>query len=219
VAEGRVRGTDVKGPCMKRLVPVLMLAAVVLTLASGCGGKPQASIRYMAGNSDAAVTYDVAVFQLARDQKVQVILYHRVAAPIGTADPDFEYVFFEVPQADSYGWLREDNVPAYRWVHQAGKNLVWRGTAGQIKESMAIDETSMRLRFEVTMEPAAGMPGAPHILSGSIGMDEDIVTAQGLMNRYDEWLRTILGQPPRPKPAAATKSPSPKSPSPAKRPA
>jgi hypothetical protein len=193
---------------MKRLAPMLALMAVgVLTLASGCGGKPQATIRYLAGHSDAETTYDLAIYQLARDQKIQVILYHRVAAPVGTADPDFEYVFFEVPQTESYGWLREDNVPAYRWVHENGKNLVWRGTAGQIKERMSLDETSMRLWFEVTMEPAAGMNGMPHILSGSIGMDEDIITAQGLMNRYDEWLRAILGEKPRTVPRATIKKP------------
>ena len=149
---------------------MLVLALAVLVSAAGCGGKPQASIRYLAGGSDATVAYDVAVYQLARDQKVQIILYRRVAAPVGTADPDFEYVFFEVPQADSYGWLREDNVPAYRWIHHNGQNQVWRATAGQVKEWVAPDEMSMHFTFEATMDPAAGTEGTAHILSGRLGL-------------------------------------------------
>ncbi len=195
---------------MRRLAQALAFTLVGLSLAAaGCGGRPYATIQYLAGGMDETATYDVAVYQLARNDKVQIILYRRVAAPVGTADPDFEYVFFELPEAETYGWLPEDNVPAYRWIHRDGRNQIWKATSGQVSEWMSNDKTSMRFGFEATMDPVADTSGASHIFSGTVRLPEDVVKTQGLMNRYDEWLRTLLGEKPQPPPTTTKPATSP----------
>jgi len=176
------------------------IGAVVLmaaTLAAGCGG-PQARILYMSGGPDETVRYDLAVYQLAKGAKVQAILFRKTAAPIGDADPDFEYVFFELPEKETFGWIKDDHVPAYRWVRQGGRDRVWRGATGRVTESSGDNKEHLHLVFRVTMEPAAGTPGGPYELSGNVKFTEDMVMTTGLMNRYSDWLRTILGEKPKP---------------------
>jgi hypothetical protein len=187
----------------------LVLAALALVLgAAGCSSAhPQATIRYMTDGPDETVTYDMAVYQLARNDKVQVFLFKRVAAPIGMADADFEYVFFELPETSSYGWLKEDDVPVYRWIRHDGRNHVWVGNAGQASQFMTDDKTSMTFKFQVTLEPTAGTAGGAYILNGRVECKEDVVAAQGLLNRYGTWLMSVLGKP-VPKDAAPTKTKS-----------
>jgi hypothetical protein len=201
---------------MTPLVRTLVLAALALVLgAAGCGGShPQATIRYMTDGPDETVTYDMAVYQLARNDKIQIFLFKRVAAPIGMADADFEYIFFELPETASYGWLKEDDVPVYRWIRHEGRNHVWVGNAGQASERLADDKTSLTFKFQVTLEPTAGTAGGAYILNGRIACKEDVVAAQGLVNRYGTWLMTILGkQPPKDVAPAKTKAPAkPKTP-------
>lgn len=174
---------------------------VALALGAGCGG-PRATIRYTGGGPDETVTYESATYQLARDRKVQIILFRRVAAPVGTADADFEYVFLELPERDQYGWLRDDRVPAYRWVRQAGRDHVWLGTAGQVRLALRDSKLHMHLDFRATMEPVAGTAGGAYVLAGDLKVVEDTVRTQGLINRYGEWLGSIVNPkpPPEPKP-------------------
>jgi hypothetical protein len=199
---------------MTLIVRCLSLAGAMLAvgLAAGCA-KPQATLRYATGGLEEDVTYDMAVFQLARDRKIQVILFRRTAAPIGEADPDFEYVFFEVPERDRFGWLKEDRVPAYRWVRQNSEDRLWVGTAGQIREEFWQRKRSLHFDFQTTMEPVAGTPGGAYVLAGHIRCTEDMVLTQGLINRYGDWLLTLLGQKPPPaagpKPKAKAAAPAP----------
>jgi hypothetical protein len=190
-------------------------AAMALAAAAGCAGRPQASIRYVTGGPDETVRYDLAVFQLARGQKMQVMLFRRTAAPIGEADPDFEFVLLELPERAHYGWVKEDNVPAYRWVRQNSRDHLWQASAGQASMQGPDDKEYVRLDFQATMEPLGGTPGGVYVLSGQVRCTEDIVLAQGLMNRYGEWLLTLVGkkppegpQPPAKAPAAAPKKSS-----------
>jgi hypothetical protein len=179
---------------MKCLVQALALTVLAAGLAAGCGGPPRATLRYAASSLDETIQYDVAVYQLARNDKVQIVLLRRTAAPVGTADPDFEYVFMELPERSSYAWVKEDDVPAYRWVRREGGNHIWQGTGGRISEWEGDDKTHLHLKFEVTFEPVAGTAGGPYILSGNIRLPEDVVIAQGLVNRYGGWLWSILGK-------------------------
>jgi len=173
----------------------LAASAVAAIGAAGCG-KPHAAIRYATGGPDEQVLYDSATFQLARRQKVQIILFRRTAAPIGEADPDFEYLFFELPERARYGWLRADHVPAYRWVRQGGQNRIWLGTAGQVQLRMRDSKQHMYFRFRVTMEPVAGTPGGAYVLAGNPKVVEDTVNTQSLINRYGEWLASIVNPKP-----------------------
>ena len=177
-----------------RRVRLLLGLALVAGLAAGCGG-PQAAVRYAAGKPDETVAYDTATYQFARDRKVQILLYRRTAAPIGEADPDFEYVYLEVPERPKYGWLKEDHVPAYRWVRQYGRNTVWQGTAGQVTLRFGDARRHLHLDFRMTMEPLGAAEGGGHILSGRIKCLEDAARTQGLVNRYGEWLRSLLPPP------------------------
>jgi len=175
-------------------------AAIVLAagLAAGCG-HPRASIRYVAGGPDEPVLYQTATFQLGKERKVQFILLRRQAASIGTGDPDFEYVFLELPEREKYGWLKEDGVPAYRWVHEDGRDHVWLGASGQVQmRPDFLSKDHMHLDFRVTMEPIAGTAGGAYVLGGVVKFREDMVYSQGLMNRYGPWLRSLIS----PKPAA-----------------
>jgi hypothetical protein len=205
---------------MARSARVLMLivAAATVAAALGCGGPPRATIKYLAGGVDESVGYDLAVYQMARNEKVQIVLYRRVAAPIGVADTDFEYVFFELPEVGRYGWLKEDNVPAYRWVHHEGHNYIWQGASGQVTIGESTDHSEIRFGFQVTMEPIAGTPGGSYLLSGKINCKEDVITTQGLITRYSDWLRTLTGEKPKTPPASA-KPPKSAATPPAKAPA
>ena len=200
-----------------RVTGAAALAAVVLALAAlaGCG-RPQATVRYVTGGPDEKVTYDSATFQLARGAKVQIILHRRMAAPLGTADADFEYVYFELPEAKRYGWLREDNVPAYRWIREGGHDRLWRGAAGQMSQRAADSKQHMHFDFRVTMEPVAGTEGGAYVLTGSLRMEEDTVRTQGLINRYGDWMLTLLGEKPKPPPPmrAPSKPKKPAAPAP-----
>jgi hypothetical protein len=187
----------------------VLAAAVALTAAAGCGGgQPKAAIRYMTGGPDEAVRYDMAIFQMARGEKIQVLLFSRVAAPVGEADPDFELVLLELPYRSRYGWVKEDDVSAYRWVRQNNRDRLWRAASGQAGMSGIDDSTHIHLDFQTTLEPMPGTPGGPYVFSGKIQCNEDIVQAQGLMNRYGEWLLTLVGKKPKDPPKPAAKPPS-----------
>jgi hypothetical protein len=69
------------------------------------------------------------------------------------------------------------------------------------------------------MEPMAGTPGGAYVFSGSVQCNDDIVQAQGLMNRYGQWMLTLVGKlpkespnPPAKSPASATPKKKPRSP-------
>ena len=189
---------------------LILGAALALAAAAGCAGRPQASVRYVTGGPDEAVVYDLAVFQMVRGQKMQVMLFRRTAAPVGEADPDFEFVLLELPDRAHYGWVKEDNVPAYRWVRQSSRDHLWQATAGQASVQSPDDKEHIHLDFQATMEPLAGTAGGVYVLSGQVRCAEDIVLAQGLMNRYGDWLLTLVGRKPPegPKPPAKTSAPA-----------
>ena len=178
----------------------LLRATVLMVMAAlgaaGCG-QPHANIQYMTGGPDENILYDSTTFQLAKDQRIQIVLFRRTAAPIGTADADFEFVFFELPERDRYGWLKEDHVPAYRWVRESGKDHLWQGVTGQVSLWAGDFKQHIHFDFRVTMEPLAETGGGAYVLSGSLRAVEDMVTTQGLLNRYGDWLLSLLGQTPK----------------------
>jgi len=182
-------------------------ALVVLALgalaAGGCG--PSARISSAGGGRERTVYYDSAAFQLARGHLVQIVLYRRTPAPFGDPDPDFEYVFFQVPEEKRFGWLREDNLPIYRWVREAGRDQLWQGTAGegQIRFGLAPDRDHIHFDFHVTMVPLRDTGGSVYVFSGDVKCNEDLARTQGLMNRYGEWLARLLTSTP------ADESPAP----------
>jgi hypothetical protein len=201
-----------------RLITVLA-AAGALAAAAGCGGQPKAAVRYMTGGPDEIVKYDLAVYQMARGEKMQVMLFRRTAAPVGEADPDFELVLLELPHRDRYGWVKEDDVQAYRWVRQNSRDSLWRAASGQVSMRGIDDSSHIHLDFQTTMEPMASTPGGAYVFSGSVQCNEDIIQAQGLKNRYGDWLLTLVGKqpkepakPPAKPPAGATSQKKSKSP-------
>jgi hypothetical protein len=190
-------------------------AALALLAAAGCS-RPQVAVHYMTSGPDETVGYDLAVFQIARGPKVQIFLFRKTAAPIGEGDPDFELAFFELPEKDRYGWVKDDNVPAYRWVRHESRDHVWRGTTGQASMRSVDDKEHLHFDFQTTMEPMPGTPGGVYVLSGrDVRCTEDIVQAQGLWNRYGDWLLGLVGRKPTaPLPPAARPPLSPKAPAP-----
>jgi len=186
----------------------VLVAAMVLLAVAGCAGQPKASIRYVTGGPDETVAYDLAVFQFARGEKVQIMLFRRTAAQIGEADPDFEFVLFELPERPHYGWVKEDNVPAYRWVRDGSRDHLWCASAGLVSLRTSDDKQYLHLDFQATMEPVSGTPGGVYVLSGRVRCTEDIVLAQGLMNRYGDWLLTLVGKKPKEPPKPPAKSPA-----------
>lgn len=184
-----------------RSLPALAAVAVAATaLAAGCG-YPKATIEYMTGGVE-TVQYDSATFQLARDSKIQIILFRRTAAPLGAADSDFEYVYMELPERRRYGWVRQDRMPVYRWVREGGRDHLWWGVAGQVGLRPGDLKQHMHMEFRTTMEPIAGTAGGSYFLRGNVRLLEDAVVTQGLINRYNDWLATLL----RPKAAPAGKA-------------
>ena len=174
---------------------LLALAALPLVLLAGCG-RPTARIRYVTGGPDETVSYDSATFQLARGRKVQVVLFRRTAAPIGEADPDFEYLFLELPEQPHYGWLKADRIPAYRWVRHDGHDRIWLGAAGQVRMALADSKQHMHLDCRTTMEPLPGTPGGAYVLAARLACPEDPIRTQSLINRYGQWLQSLLASPP-----------------------
>lgn len=168
-------------------------AALVGAIALGGGcGRPRATIEHVTGGRQETVEYDLAAFQLVRGHKVQVVMFRRAAAPVGQADADFEYLFMEIPEKATYGWLRADDVPAYRWVHKGGKDRVWLATAGQIEMRKGDGGRHIHLDFRATMEPVAGTGGGAYVIGGDVKMIEDPVRTQSLITRYGAWLGSIL---------------------------
>jgi hypothetical protein len=172
--------------------PVLILLVALAFTALGCG--PQARISSAAGGKDQTVSYESATFQLARGHLVQIILFRRTPAPFGNADPDFEYVFFQVPERDRFGWVREDNLPVYRWVRQAGRDSLWQGTAGEggIRFGILTGKGHIHFNFHVILSPIHDTAGGVYVFSGDVKCDEDVVRTQGFMNRYGDWLSRLL---------------------------
>jgi len=173
-----------------------LLLGALLFSAVGCA--PSARISSAAGGKDQTVSYASATFQLARGHLVQIILFRRTPAPFGNADPDFEYVFFQVPERDRFGWVREDNLPIYRWVRQGGRDSLWQGTAGEgtLRFGILSDKGHVHFAFHVTMAPIHNTAGGVYIFSGDVKCDEDIVRTQGFMNRYGDWLSRLLATKP-----------------------
>ncbi|HUX00405.1 MAG TPA: hypothetical protein VMY35_05430 [Phycisphaerae bacterium] len=176
----------------------LVILGAGVFFACGCG--PSARISSAAGGRDREVSYDSATFQLARGHLVQIILYRRTAAPFGDPDPDFEYVFFQVPEASQFGWLREDNLPIYRWVREGGRDQLWQGTAGEghIRFGLASGRSRIHFDFHITMVPLRDTGGSVYVYSGDVKCSEDLARTQGLMNRYGEWLARLIATPETP---------------------
>jgi len=173
---------------------VLTAAAALVLAAAGCG-RPEALIRYTTGGPDETVRYDSATFQLARGERVQIVLFRRKAAPIGTAEADFEYLFLELPERRRYGWLRADRVPAYRWVRVGGEDRLWLATAGQVRMRFADGKAHLHLDFRMTMEPVRDTPGAAYVLEGDVKVLEDTFRTQTLITRYGPWLARLVNPP------------------------
>jgi len=178
---------------LARWVPLLVALAFT---ASGCG--PSARISSAAGGRDQSVSYESATFQLARGHLVGIVLFRRTPAPFGDPDPDFEYVFFQVPERNRFGWVREDNLPIYRWVRENGKDQLWQGTAGEgrLRFGVLSDKGHIHFQFHVTMSPIHQTPGSVYVFSGDVKCTEDLPRTQGLMNRYGDWLERILATKP-----------------------
>ena len=178
---------------MGRTMVMVSFVAATLTLvaAGGCGG-PRAYISRAAGGEDETVRYDSATFQLARGRRVQVILFRRTPAPIGEADPDFDYVYFELPERKRFGWVRQDRLPIYRWVRKEGRDQVWLSASGEARMKFGDYKQHMHFEFHVTMAPVGETGGSPYLFSGQIKCREDVVRTQGLMNRYGEWLESLV---------------------------
>ncbi|MBE3069365.1 MAG: hypothetical protein IMZ66_03925 [Planctomycetes bacterium] len=177
-------------------------AALALVCLAGCG-HPHATVQYTSGGAGQDVTYDSTTFQLAKDYRVQVLLFRRTAAAIGTADSDMEYVFFELPERDDYGWLKGDRLPVYRWVREAGSDHVWLGASGQAAMAMGDSKQHMHFTFRVTMEPVGDTPGDAYVFSGTFKVVEDAFRTQSLINRYGPWLGSLVN--PKPEAPAAAK--------------
>jgi len=193
---------------------LLTASAIAACAASAPGCGPSARISSAAGGKDQTVSYASATFQLARGHLVQIILFRRTPAPFGDADPDFEYVFFQVPEDNRFGWVREDNLPIYRWVRENGKNQLWQGTAGEghIRFGVLTGKGHIHFDFHVTMAPIHNTPGSVYVFSGNVKCNEDLPRTQGLLNRYGEWLERTLATKPadeRSLPAGAGESAGP----------
>jgi len=174
-----------------RTAPTALAALLVAAATTGCGG-PSAHVRDAAGGDDHEVVYDSATFQLARGERIQIIFFRRTAAPIGEADPDFEYVLLELPERRKYGWVREDGVPVYRWVRVAGRDQLWRGVSGLADMRLSNEKRKLALEADVTMEPLRGEGTEVHVWSADLKCPEDMARTQGLVNRYAEWLLSLV---------------------------
>jgi hypothetical protein len=180
---------------MARLATVAAGVALAIATAAGCG-PPEATVRQALSGAETTVTYDTATFQLARGARVQFVLFRRVGAPLGTADPDFEFVYLELPERARYGWLRQDDVPVRRWVHEDGVDHVWRGTAGRAALDFARAKRVAELDFRVTLEPAGPTSGGILTYGGDVRFAEDVLRTQGLLNQYAERLDRLLERAP-----------------------
>ena len=171
------------------------VALVGLLAATGWGAgcaQSQVTIRHAGGEADETPKYDVMTYQKARDHKIQIVLFQRLAAPLGEADPDFEYVFLEFPEAATYGWLKEDKVPIYRWVRQGKKDTIWQGTSGQVTLHFAPGDEHVHAEFHMTMEVVRG-EGDSQVMTGTVVCPENAVRTQGLINHYGGWMESLLG--------------------------
>jgi hypothetical protein len=198
---------------MKRMRQWLVLAMMGMVALAGVGcTRTQVTVQYDPNRPGEPVPYSVYAYQFTKSEKVQIVLARRPVAPAGTPEASFEYVYFELPDRDRYGWLLEDKVPVYRWVHESGHDTVWLGTAGDVRMSAFGGRESMGFDFRITMDPLLG-DGKPHIFSGTVHMSEDLLATQGLINRYGLQLMKLLGQKPKdlpPTPASPKKPPTPK---------
>ena len=185
-----------------------LAAALAVSAAAGCGSS-QAVLRPIAGGMPETLRYDQAIFQLAKGRKVQIILFSQTAAPVGEADPDFELVLFELPERQSYGWVKEDNISAYRWVRNNGRDHLWRASDGKARLHVADDKTWLQLNVEATLEPLSVTADPPYVFTADIRCVEDMVAASGIMNRHGDWLLELLGQKPKAPPPRKSKSPIP----------
>jgi hypothetical protein len=193
---------------MRSILAILAMAAALAGVGCG-GGAQQATVRYDMGGPEEITVYSTVAYQYAKGEKVQVVMVRRPVAPAGTPEADFEYVYFELPNRDRYGWLAEDKVPVYRWVREAGRDTVWLGMAGNVRESTFGGRETMGFHFEVTMDPLVG-DGRPHVFSGAVQMKENVVAVQGFINHYGLQLMALLGQHalPAPVPAPGVKKPA-----------
>jgi len=190
-AGGSEKGTRMGRDFVRSCGVLLVGLGVAAGVAGGCATS-KVAIRHAAGEADEALRYDSITYQKARDQKIQIVLFHRMAAPLGEGDPDFEYVFLEFPESATYGWLKEDKVPIYRWVRQGKKDTIWQGTSGQVTLHFAPGDDHVHAEFHMTMEVVRG-EGDSLVMTGNIVCPENSARTQGLVNRYGGWLETMLG--------------------------
>lgn len=177
-----------------------LLAAMALVGAACQPGRPagQGLVREDAGQPDEPLRYQSATYQLVRGGRVQVVLFRRLA---GEADPsagpdagDFEYVSLDLPERSHYGWLREDAVPAWRWVREGGRDRVWHAASGRAVLGFSPDKASIQARIEATLVPLVPPEGGVEILKGRAALREDVRRTQGLLNAYGGPLQALVAE-------------------------
>jgi hypothetical protein len=177
-----------------------VLAAMALAVAGCQPGRPagQGFVREAAGQPDVPLRYPSATYQLARGGRVHMVLFRRLA---GEAEPsagpdagDFEYVFLDLPERPHYGWVREDAVPAWRWVRQGGRDRVWHAASGRAALGFSPDKASIQARIEATLVPLVPPEGPVEILKGGAVLREDVRRTQGLLNKYGGPLHALVAE-------------------------
>ena len=200
-------------PRCLRSRPIRILPAALLW-AAGCIARPGADVRVGSPGGEGAapatgqaVHYDEATFQLARDNRVQIVLFRTLGpspAKGGAAGPgpdgrpagSFEYVFLDLPERAQYGWVRQDRIDGWRGIRESGPggqavDRIWHADAGQARMRLSPDKSALSLGFRLTLEPVAG-GGAEVALEGNTDLREDPMRTQGLMNTYGHRLRDML---------------------------
>jgi hypothetical protein len=176
------------------------VVALAAALAAGCGGRPEARLQYVQAGTEETVIYESGTYELVRDGKVRIVLFAWDQPPPRPADAGFEYVSLEIPERKTYGWLRQEGVPAYRWVHRDGRDHVWLGTAGQVRMRPAQDKRHVHVDLRMTMEPVAGTVAEAFVFLGDLRFKEDSLLTQGLINRFGPRLGEIVRKPSSPGP-------------------
>jgi hypothetical protein len=161
------------------------------------------------GQAGQTLRYQSATYQLARGGRIHVVLLRRLGGEVAPGDSprsaeasagpdadDFEYVFFDLPERSHYGWVRQDDLPAWRWVRLAGRDRVWHAVAGHVALRFAPDKATAQAQLDVTLEPRVPRGGAPDTLNGRVALREDVLRTQGLVNEYGGRLATLLAAEP-----------------------
>jgi hypothetical protein len=196
----------------RRLIIACAAALAAAVAVSGCGD-PYGTIESVHPPlGHRRVETRQAAWMFSGGRVIEIVLERQWSLPGGEAAPDVEFVHLVVPDAAGRYPVSHPAVRVTRYVRAGREEFLYTADSGAVDVGFSWpgrERLAARLEAEThAVYPADAAAGA-HRLEVRVGAPEDVVLAQGLLNRYADTIARLRGDAPAAAHPAASPRPAP----------